>query len=190
MMSRSLEEHMKERSCSMRAAFIVALVQIMAVLVIGRTPAAFAQPNPRPGSLQLTVLDAASRQPTPARVELLDKQGESYVARDALPVGGGLRTALRQYYPGRRPAMDTGTSGGPINEKSPQPLHWGPRSFYSLGKSVISLPPGTYELKVFKGVEYRIQAREIAVRPGETTKLAVNMSRWINMPETGLVRCR
>ena len=61
----------------MRRAFIVALVQIMAGFVIGSTPAAFAQPNPRPGTLQLTVLDAASQEPTPARVELLDKQGRA-----------------------------------------------------------------------------------------------------------------
>ena len=72
----------------MRTSFMVVLVQIMAGLVIGSTTTAFAQPNPRPGTLQLTVLDAASQEPTPARVELLDKQGRAYVARDALLVAG------------------------------------------------------------------------------------------------------
>ena len=168
----------------MRAAFIVALVQIMVGLVIWSTPAAFAQPNPRPGSLHLTVLDADSGQPTPARVELLDKQGEAYVARDALPVDGDC-----ELYYGNAPQEDL--SGWTLEravallKKKVQNPYTGTTQFYSVGKSVISLAPGTYKLKVFKGVEYKIQARKIDVRPGKITQLTVNMSRWINMPEQG-----
>ena len=108
----------------MRAAFIVALVQIMVGLVIWSTPAAFAQPNPRPGSLHLTVLDADSGQPTPARVELLDKQGEAYVARDALPVDGDC-----ELYYGNAPQEDLSgwtleRAVALLKKKSPQPLHW------------------------------------------------------------------
>ncbi len=168
----------------MRRALSVVLVQIMASLVIGSTPAAFAQPNPKPGSLHLTVLDADSGQPTPARVELLDKQGEAYVARDALPVDGDC-----ELYYGNSPQEDL--SGWTLEralallKKKVDNPYTGTTQFYSVGKSVVSLPPGTYKLKVFKGVEYKIQAREIDVRPGKITQLTVNMSRWINMPEQG-----
>ena len=48
-----------------------------------------AQARPaRPGTLELAVLDDASGQPAPARVELLDAEGQGYVARDALPTDG------------------------------------------------------------------------------------------------------
>lgn len=40
------------------------------------------------GTLQLSTVDAASGKPTPARVELLDKEGKGHVAEDALPTGG------------------------------------------------------------------------------------------------------
>ncbi len=163
----------------MRGAFIVVLVQIMAGLVIPSTPTASAQANPRPGSLELTILDAASRRPTPARVELLDGQGEGYVARDALPVGGDCNTAREV------PARLTLERAVALLTKKVRNPYTGTTQFYSVGKSEISLPPGIYELKVFKGIEYKAQAREIDIRPGETTQLTVNMSRWINMPEQG-----
>ena len=108
----------------MRGAFIVVLVQVMDGFVIWSTPAAFAQPNPRPGSLHLTVLDADSGQPTPARVELLDKQGEAYVARDALPVDGDC-----ELYYGNAPQEDLSgwtleRAVALLKKKSPQPLYW------------------------------------------------------------------
>ena len=41
-----------------------------------------------PGVLKLSVVDEDSRQPTPARVEVLDKDGRAFIAEDALPIGG------------------------------------------------------------------------------------------------------
>src|SRR5262249_16568156 len=38
------------------------------------------------GILELTILDAGSGEPTPARVEVLDSEGKGYVAEDALPI--------------------------------------------------------------------------------------------------------
>jgi len=57
--------------------------------------------------------------------------------------------------------------------------------FYSTGNSILSLPPGSYTLKVFKGIEYRVQAREVRVEVGKTAELEVSMARWANMPEQG-----
>ena len=161
----------------MRVAFIVVLVQIMAGLVIWNTSTTFAQPDPRPGSLELTIFDAVSQQPTPARVELLDKQGEAYVARDALPIDvSGCDTTPARLTLERAVALLAKKIHNPYTETT---------QFYSVGRSEISLPPGTYKFKVFKGIEYKIQAGEIDIRPGEATQRTVNMSRWINMPDQG-----
>ncbi len=168
----------------MRRAFIVALVQIVAGFVIGSTSAAFAQADARPGTLTLTIVDGDSGQPTPARVELLDKQGRAYVARDALLVAGD----CEMHYGGvaqedARPwTLERALS---LLTKEFHNPYTGTTQFYSAGKSVVSLPPGAYKLKVFKGNEYEIQAREVDVRPGETTKLTLKMARWVQMPEQG-----
>ena len=40
------------------------------------------------GTLGLTVVDSHTGQPTPARVELVDDEGNCFVPEDALPTGG------------------------------------------------------------------------------------------------------
>lgn len=39
-------------------------------------------------TLRLTILDEGSQEPTPARVDVVDSDGRSYIAEDALPMGG------------------------------------------------------------------------------------------------------
>src|SRR5262249_11349576 len=41
-----------------------------------------------PAALHLTILDAATNEQTPARVEVLDRDGTAYISRDALLIGG------------------------------------------------------------------------------------------------------
>jgi len=41
-----------------------------------------------PGCLKLSVVDEGTKQTTPCRVEILDKDGKAYVAEDALLIGG------------------------------------------------------------------------------------------------------
>jgi hypothetical protein len=55
--------------------------------------AAWAGSNPEPvqdppGILALSIVDETTAQPTPARVEVLDKDGKGYEAEDALLIGG------------------------------------------------------------------------------------------------------
>lgn len=132
----------------------------------------------KPGTLELTVLDELSERPTPARVELLDAQGQGYVAEDALPIDGDCvdRVIPADYTLERAVAVMSKQFINPYTKTV---------QFYSVGKSVISLPPGDYQLKLRKGPEYRLQERQIRIQPGETANLTVKMSRWINMPEQG-----
>ena len=42
----------------------------------------------KPSILKLSIIDETTKQPTPARVEVLDKDGHAHVAADALLIGG------------------------------------------------------------------------------------------------------
>jgi len=133
---------------------------------------------PRPGTLELAVLDEASGQPTPARVELLDAEGQGHVAQDALPIDGDCvdRVIPADYTLERAFAVMSKQFVDPYTKTV---------QFYTVGNSVVSLPPGDYKLKLRKGPEYDLQERQLHINSGETTNLAVKMSRWINMPEQG-----
>ena len=157
--------------------FTILLVPIAICLVIRNS--GFAQADPKPGILKLSIVDAISGQATPARVELLDEEGQGYIARDALPVDGDCNSAQKV------PAWLTLERAVALLTKKVENPYTGTTQFYSVGNSEISLPPGTYKLKVIKGIEYKVQAREIALQPGETRELTVKMSRWIDMPEQG-----
>ena len=115
----------------------------------------------------------------PARVELLDEEGQGYIAGDALPVGGDCDTTQEA------PAWLTLERAVALQSKKVKNSFTGTDQFYSVGKSEISLPPGNYKLKVYKGIEYERQTREVHIRPGETTELTVKIPRWINLPEQG-----
>ena len=146
-------------------------------LMIWNSGVGFAQP--RPGILKLSILDAGTGQSTPARVELLDEQGQSYIAEDALPVDGDCNTDRE------KPAWLTLEQSVALLSKKLSNPYTGTDQFYSVGSSEISLPPGTYQLRVMKGIEYKMQEREVQILPGETTKLAVKIARWINLAGQG-----
>jgi hypothetical protein len=64
-------------------------------------------------------------------------------------------------------------------------LHTGAVQFYTDGRCRLSLPPGDYRVRVFKGLEYRVNTQEIVLRPGRTRELAVPLKRWSNLPGQG-----
>ena len=159
--------------------FMGFLILIGLCLVLRNAPFGFAQSNPRPGILKLTIADADSGQPTPARVELLDKEGHGYIAEDALPVDGDCDAAQEE------PARLTLERAVALLSKKVENPYTGTDQFYSVGHSKVSLPPGSYTLRVFKGVEYQAQTREVEIQSGETTELTIKMPRWVNMPAQG-----
>ena len=131
-----------------------------------------------PGTLQLTLVDEASGRPTPARVELLDAQGQGYVAQDALPIDGDCidRDIPADYTLERAIAVMSKQFVNPYTKTV---------QFYSEGKSFLTLPPGDYRLIVRKGPEFQLQKRNVHINSEETVNLTVQMSRWINLPAEG-----
>ena len=130
-------------------------------------------PAPAEGTagLSLAILDAATGEPVPARVELLDTAGKGQIAEDALPI----MTAH-----GRTPI----TSKLTVTRRFPNP-QTGTDQFYSTGQSTLSLPPGRYRLKVWKGLEYRAVSAPLEIAAGEELRHEVKLRRWIDMPKRG-----
>jgi hypothetical protein len=111
----------------------------------------------------------------PARVELLDRKGKGHVARDALPI---LREAPRA----RSTAPIDGSFEVTRRFHNPQTRT---DQFYSTGRSTLSLPPGTYRLGIWKGLEYRQTRTELGITAGEPSRLEVELTRWVDMPRRG-----
>ena len=61
----------------------------------------------------------------------------------------------------------------------------GTTQFYCTGASEISLPPGTYGVKVYKGIEYRASLGELEITADQRVQREVRLTRWINMAEKG-----
>ena len=148
--------------------------------------------------LNISIVDEASGLPVPARLEVLDEQGKGYIAEDALLVGS------------RHPGLFTQSSRGSEDkglfkqqegwniefigtlEEWKQGLHRraGPigeyaKQFYSPGTSTLSVRPGTYWIRVFKGFEYFVARQEVTVRAGETTETRIQLKRWTKMSDSG-----
>ena len=175
--------HVRESNGRTSAGFSLSLttllIPIALFLVIGNSPVGSAPGNLQPGKLKLTILDSDSGQRTPTRVELQDSKGQGYIAEDALPAGGDCSGM------GKEPKWDTLEEAIARLSKNVENTYTGTVQFYSAGQVETSLPPGTYQLRVFKGVEYQAQIRKLQIHSNETTELKVEMTRWVNMPEQG-----
>ena len=128
------------------------------------------------GTLILTILDAQSGEPTPARVEVLDQKGTGYVAEDAIPVGGD---------PKDRKEAWAGTAEEALARLNPEVTNRFSRTlqFYSSGSSRLVLPPGPYDVKIRKGFEFETLERRVEVQPGRQSELTLRLSRWADMKE-------
>jgi hypothetical protein len=129
-----------------------------------------------PGALELAFVAADSGAATPVRVQILDADRKSYVAENAILVGGHCRDSEAPL--ARQQAAAT--------LRREVPNAWtGTSQFYADGSARIIVPPGRYRVEVFKGFEYRVARRHYTVRPGETVSDSVPMRRWVDMPASG-----
>ncbi|WP_155296208.1 hypothetical protein [Spirosoma rigui] len=116
----------------------------------------------RSALLTVTVLDAATHQPTPVRV-CLTRTGKPVVTLsiEAVTVMYGLWD------------HEDGYAFQPDS------------SFYVAGQFTVTMPPGTYQLRLFKGHEFLQQQAEIIVRPGQPLKRTYVLQRWTHMAAKG-----
>jgi hypothetical protein len=133
-------------------------LNLLLSLVPGRVPG---QPV-RAGVLTVTVLDAATRQPTPVRVRL---------TRTGKPVAALPPEAVAVMY-----GLWDHEDGYAFQPDS---------SFYVAGSFKLTLPPGTYQLHLSKGHEFLRQQAEIVVKPGQPLKQTYVLQRWTHMAANG-----
>jgi hypothetical protein len=127
------------------------------------------------GRLEIRVIDPALGGTVPARLELVDEQGEAWVAEEAVRLSFECIAA---------PFPDWAAELLTYSDRIENP-HTGTTQFYIEGSATLELPPGRYNLRVFKGIEYEVAARELEIRAGETESLSVELTRWIDMPGRG-----
>jgi hypothetical protein len=133
------------------------------------------------GTLRLTINDAETGQPVPARVEIQGADGAYHVAEDALPASGDCGMGD----PGSGPVDQAASLEKFFDRVRVSNPYTGTTQFYSTGTSSIRLPAGTATVKVFKGPEYKVHVEKIKISGDTTVEHQIGLTRWINMPQKG-----
>ena len=115
--------------------------------------------------------------PTAARAGLYDGSGREVLpSDDAVPVlryGDPIRhVPLRSLS-----AEESGNEG--TRETWPHDNRW---AMVIDGSYRVAVPPGTYDLVMTKGPEYRWVDRHLTVEPGETCRVEIQLERWTDLP--------
>ena len=121
----------------------------------------------------LHVWDEAGAE-TPARVELLDAEGRAHFARDALPVRR--ECVLAPLAEWLAPLQQSRHIYNPYT---------GTDQFYVDGTAHLSLPPGTYRLRAFRGPEYRRTEQTLEVAVSGRQEVTVELERWADPAAKG-----
>ena len=131
--------------------------------------------DPATGTLRVRVVDAALDAEIPARLEVRDERGQAFVAEDALPLRFECLLA---------PLPDWAAERVSISRELPNP-HTGTTQFYTDGSARLSLPPGRYRLRAFRGIEYEVAEQSAVVSAGEELATTLALHRWIDLPARG-----
>lgn len=158
-----------------------ALAVVLAPLLLAGSCRQGGAPPEKPGSLILNLREAARGAPTSARVELLDEYGRAFVADDALPVFADCGSApIHNWLPGGA-TLQAWWNG---HREVPNP-YTGTTQFYADGSATAGLPAGRYSVRATKGLEYRVANGSFEVAPGQTTRLDLELERWLDLPGEG-----
>ncbi|MDJ0868436.1 MAG: CehA/McbA family metallohydrolase [Myxococcota bacterium] len=126
------------------------------------------------GQLALRIVDAATGEPVPARVELLDATGAPVVPVPALRLDFECVAApLPDWLIGL-------TRSDRIENR-----HTGTTQFYLAGPAEFALPAGRHRLRVFRGIETEVVERELEIEAGAHLALEVALYRWADEAARG-----
>ena len=131
--------------------------------------------EPVAGRLEIRIIDGPGGEIVPARVELVDEAGETWVPLQALSL---------RFECAKAPPPDWASSSLIQSHTIPfRPA--GTQHFYLAGEGAVSLPPGRYRLRVFRGIEVKVAEREIEISPGADMLVEVALERWADMASEG-----
>ena len=137
---------------------------------------------PDSGTLTLALVDTSSGLPSPARVEILDESGQTWIAPGSLAVGGGDCGGHVAALPGAGAAAANPMLDVTDYVRNP---HSGAFQFYLAAESTLALPPGRYRVTAYKGFEYQPVVRQITIAPGSASRAVLPLARWIDMAALG-----
>ena len=132
-----------------------------------------------PGNIRLTVVDTATGEPVPVRLQVRDADGQFYVADDAHPFGGDcdMSDAGAGY-------TDLTAALKGFKDRLHNPYHVA-TEFYTEGRATLSLPAGKFSIAAFKGPEFQVGRLTLEVEAGRTRSETIELERWVNMPAKG-----
>ncbi len=125
-------------------------------------------------SVAILVIDAATGEPTPSRLEVMDSDNQPHIANNAIPVT--LECLLSPLPEWLAPLLVSSSILNP---------YAGAQQFYADGTAELSLPPGAYRLRVAKGPEYRRVEQTLEVVPGEPQRFIIELERWVDPASEG-----
>ncbi|MCJ7815375.1 MAG: CehA/McbA family metallohydrolase [Xanthomonadales bacterium] len=130
--------------------------------------------NTNKGTLTLVVTDGESGEQTPARfgIYAVNSGWSPEPSKDAI-------WFYRSTVPIRQATMRTAFDEG---KNWPGKGTW---VSYLDGKYTAEMPEGEYQVVIYKGPEYRIENRTLAVRAGKTTSSKFDLKRWSHEAKEG-----
>lgn len=117
------------------------------------------------GRLQITVVDAVSKEPTFCRINVVGPDGNYYEPHD------------NPLAPWSLSRLGNRVSKGPFRY-----FGW---FFYSSGRSEVRVPPGKVRVEVWKGIEYRPEIATAECVAGKTAELQIRLERKADMASHG-----
>jgi hypothetical protein len=133
------------------------------------------------GGLELTIVDAATGRPTPARVELLDAAGNEVIPDGALSIFADCgNLPVHGWVPGWAGLQAVAKGRRDISNP-----YTGTRQFYAEDTMAAQLPAGLYTVRAAKGPEYLEASDTIRVEAGQETRATLGLRRWIDLPSEG-----
>jgi putative membrane-bound dehydrogenase-like protein len=142
------------------------------------TPRGFDKPGvpaeakaPDAAHLRVTVVDAATGEPTFCRVNVVGADGNFYQPAEH-PLAD---YSLTGTWPERLAGNRTGKA----------PIRYFGHFFYTPGEFTVAVPPGRVRVEVWKGFEYRPRTREIELAAGATGDVKLRLERTADVARRG-----
>jgi hypothetical protein len=121
--------------------------------------------------LDVTVVDAATDNPTPCRVNVIGSDGNFYQPRDNPLLPYSLVGTWPETLAGNRPGK--------------APIRYFGHFFYTRGKFSVEVPAGPVRIEVWKGFEYRVEMLSTHAPAGEPREVRIKLRHAVPMAEQG-----
>ncbi len=136
------------------------------------------------GNIDLFTMPIGGGNPTHVRIDSLDFRKPSGKVRVKLVDEMGKPTAARLYIEASD-GKGYAPRGEPIFYYPLDPGGKRDAFFVAVGDAEFDVPAGGLKLTAVRGYEYRLSAKSIDIKPGESTEVSFQLERWTNWNQRG-----